>query len=234
MTALTGALSAMAGQVMLTDGVGGNTDPLRDGGIFNAAFQNPVLPGIKTYSLERNEGLAYGFWYDYAIRDAAVGGGDDTDFSTPGYDILSKGSAYVFETYGQAANSENMANAVQWAIWYLEDEFVYDASLTEAVLDAATSGLYSQYLNEALAHGGKANVLPDARVKVLNLSVSALQEDGLPRNLGLNRQDILIGARDLQTHVPEGGMTLLLLSVGLTGVGFSRRRLAPSAIGHNA
>ncbi|MBL9134250.1 MAG: VPDSG-CTERM sorting domain-containing protein [Verrucomicrobiales bacterium] len=217
--ALAGGLSAMASQVMLGNGVGGNVDPLRGGGIFNATFQNPVLPATKTYCLERSERLAFGYWYDYSINNAAVGGGGDDDASTPGYDIVSKGTAYIFKTYGQAANSEVTANAVQWAIWYLEDEFEYGGTLTAAFLDGLTGNLYSQYLAAGMANGGKANIDANSGVQVLNLYVTSLGADGLPNSLGLNRQDVLIG-------VPDGGTTLLLLGAGLTVVGIARRRLA--------
>ena len=218
-TVLAGGISAMAGQIKLKDGVGGTTQPMLGGGVFNASFKNPTINGFKTYCLERTERVKFDFWYDYTINNAAVGGGGDADASTPGYDILSKGTAYVYTKYGQAANTEKKANAVQWVIWYLEDEFNYDANTTAALLDSKTDGLYSQYLGEALAHGGKSNIDANSHVKALNLSVSTLSADGLQRSFGLNRQDVLI-------TVPDGGMMLVLLGAGLTAVGVARRRLA--------
>ena len=219
-TVLAGGLTATAAQIKLANGDGGNTVPLKGGGIFNATFQNPTINGYKTYCLERTEHLAYGYWYDYTVNNAAVSGGVDSDPSTPGYDIVSQGTAYIFKKYGQAANSEATANAVQWVIWYLEDEFVYGGTLTAAALDGLTGNLYSQYLAEALGNGGKANNDPSVSgVAVANLSVDSLSADGLQASFGLQRQDVLI-------NVPDGGMMLVLLGAGLTAVGVARRRLA--------
>ena len=219
-TVLAGGISAMAGQIKLGNGIGGNTQPLLGGGVFNATFQNPTIQGFKTYCLEITEKVKFDYWYNYTINNAAVGGGIDSDVTTPGYDILSKGTAYIFTKYGQGANTEKKANAVQWVIWYLEDEFVYNGTtITAAILDSKTDGLYTQYLNEALAKGGKANIDANSHVKALNLSVSSAGADGLQPRLGLNRQDVLI-------TVPDGGMMLVLLGAGLTAVGVARRRLA--------
>ena len=197
--ALLGGVSAMAlPTVVLTDGPGGANG--YGGGIFYASTSDGQ--NFQTYCLEYTEHIYLGTTYEYAISSAALNGGTDLGNGLAGSDPISGGTAWLYRKYGQTVNTTAAADSLQMAIWMLEDEFPLSTDPGNA------------YYAEALLHGGKLDSV-SSDVFAMNLS-DLDNSDGLG---GTRRQDVLIS-------VPDGGITLGMLGVGLMAFGALRRRLA--------
>jgi hypothetical protein len=184
-----------------------------------------VVTGFSTFCLEYSEYLNFSDNYDGTLNLTVMNGGiDNTD---PGAgDPLSKGTAWLYQlfatgnlaSYGYAygtdpyssteiANRKSSGDALQHAIWSLEDE-----------VSGVTTG-NNQYLAAVVAHFGSlasAKSAADASFGVSAINM-ALASDRSQR-----QQDVLVY---LGTPVPDGGATLGMLGAGLVGVGLFRRRM---------
>ena len=211
-----GAQSAMAGLVKITDlpPTGNN------GGPFQAQLRNDantanVGSPFATFCLEKTEYLAYGLTFNYALNNGAVAGGLEVPAdSTPGLDEISWGTAWLYDSFRNSASfatTDAQVVALQNAFCYLEDEI--------ASGDFADKTYYTLAANAAVA-ASIANVAQDAAgafgVKVMNLTVYGT--DGLEGYHPTRRQDLL--------YVPDGGTTLVLLGLGLSGLAFASRRVS--------
>lgn len=144
---------------------------------------------------------------DYAISDPAERGGD-----AAGRDWLSPQTAWLYSQLRAGTlfgwdDSDKAADAMQWAIWVLEDEF---PSVPNNIWSADYYDLAQSYIaaaNTAVANGYTG--LGD--VKVLNI----VYQDGR------DAQDQLA----LKWTVPEPS-SLALFGLGASFVAFKRRRRA--------
>jgi hypothetical protein len=175
---------------------------------------NPNIFGLtfQTFCLERHEGITKGATYEGTVNDAAVFGG------VGGADPVSIGTAFLYKNFaettlagydytnpGRSDAAGSSADLLQQAIWCLEDEVACDATNTFYLLAVA------QFGSDA---GAKADNAGAYTVKAINLWA------GLPHDVENARQDILVNI----VQVPDGGLTLMLLGMGLTGVGVLSRK----------
>lgn len=170
-----------------------------------------------TFCLEKTVTVSLGTTYTYTIASSAYSGGTDTHSPGAG-DPLSAGSAWLYQQFyfgtlvdtdgvgtyfdagihsGLAARDYN-AGVLQKAFWALEDE-------------AADAGNY--YVALAVAHFGSAaaayaDASPTSKVKVMNLWTVT----------GGDVQSQLV-------YVPDSGMTVALLGLGLLSLAAFRRKL---------
>jgi hypothetical protein len=206
-------LSALSGGYTTVNGTAVGT---ADGTRMNAGFGGTI--GFQTFCVEYNEFINLGGTYTATISDGAiyggVGGGIDPDGSgpLPQTDLVSVGTAYLYSQFAQGTlvgytytnGAARAASAVmlQEAIWYLEDEI----GLTAGQIDANT---FLQAAFAAYGEGAKDNSGGLYGVRVLNLGGVAPDQ----------KQDQLI-------MVPDGGLTLTLLGLGLSGLSLMRRKSA--------
>jgi hypothetical protein len=176
--------------------------------------KDPNIYGLtfQTFCLERHEQIARNHSYDGTVNDAAVFGG------VGGADPLSVGTAWLYKNFaettlagydytnpGRSDGVGSSADLLQQAIWCLEDEVSCNAANTFYLAAVA------QFGSEA---GAKADNNGQFSVKVINLW------EGSPHDTEHARQDILVNI----IPVPDGGLTLLLLGMGLTSVGVLSRK----------
>jgi hypothetical protein len=153
--------------------------------------------------------------YSYTISNRAfAGGGDKHDPTGPGSgpdgDPISQGTAWLYTQFvkGTLVDSDGVGNynnenhdlnagLLQKAIWALEDENFY------------TIGT-NYYANLALTHGGFATYT-GTDVKVMNLWTIS--------------QDHVEDVQSMLVYVPDSGMTVALLGLGLLSLAAFRRKL---------
>ncbi len=171
-----------------------------------------------TFCLEETEYFYLGHQYTYELSGAAIRGSYNHDLSTPGMDILSQGSAYLYALFATGTlagyDADHNANAgnLQNALWALEDEKSY--------ADAGGGGANPYITLVENAFGTFANAQLDysgSSVKVVNV-YDLSNSDGLSGSYGIYRQDFLI-------YVPDGGFTIFLFGMALSGVAIVSRRL---------
>lgn len=185
------------------------------GGEFTAVTTN--IGSFTTFCLEYASPVRTGVPYTYSISNAAVTGGLN-HVNTPGYDVLSQGTAHLYTLLhlnllgGYAATSalhKLNAGYLQEAFWALEDEWTF----------AKAGGLTNPYLALAIAKFGSfASAQQDytgTEVRVMNIDKLPNVPDGLS---GVHRQDQLV-------YVPDGGATIALLGLSLLAVAALRMRL---------
>ena len=198
--------------------VNGTTVGTADGTRMNAGYNGQI--GFETFCIEVNQFIAFvPGHYDATISLGAKPGG--AGGGSGGIDLISIGTGYLYsrfasgalaaDGYVYASGGSRAASAVmlQKAIWFMEDEITL----------AAAGGGGNIFLNALNAqYGSLAAAHADNNV----FKVAALNLGGPP---GYANQDQLI-LHDNGFHVPDGGMTVMLLGMALTGLGLMRRKLA--------
>jgi len=224
--ALIGAASVISSTSLLADTItlavgpggadqGGGFIATTSGGIFgNASFTS--------FCLERSEHISFGATYNYAVNTGAVNGGLDyshTLGASSTFDPLSLGTAYIYSQYTLGAlngfmgfSGDTLANAVQNAVWYLENELTSsDPSIPTLALTANASAL----LNYAVTNGG--------------ISSSSLtnNSNGAYGVVALNLTDTAGRHQDMLAVVPEPSTViagaLLLLPLGVSALRIVRK-----------
>lgn len=159
-----------------------------------------------TFCIEKNEYFTDGGLYDVALNNRALAGGVSSP--TAGYDIISKGTAFLYTQFATGLlsasyyGSSTNAAALQDLIWWLEGE--------QATFGAGT------YNSLLLAQFG-ANWAIDAKA---DYTGSAVKVMNLTSNQGRSfHQDQLV-----YVGVPDSATTALLFGLGLISLGIFGRK----------
>jgi len=208
---------AMPEKISFQDGPGTG-----GGGEFKATIwdigPNPDVPLMKwnTFCLERSIRLGFTLKYDFTIDPERVyaGGPDGGADPAPG-DPISIGTAFLYSqflnhtlpyAYGNPVQRETDATFLQVAIWWLEDEVALTAT-------QQANNPFLAYANNQLPGGMadlKSNNNGQYPVDVVNVWYYSDTQNP-------DRQSVLIG-------LPDGGATLFLLGLGISGLAFLRRK----------
>jgi hypothetical protein len=180
-----------------------------------------------TFCLESQEYFQSAKRYDAELSAA-------TDTTAGGPDPISLGTAYLYGLFAQGtldsalagfsyASVTNGGARLQKMIWWLEGE-------SGGVLDSGLEGLlvtqYGSAVNAKADYSGSA-------VKVLNLTQYTGNLGNADSLSGTRRQDQLVFFGNPQIiipprQVPDGGTSLLLLSLSLGGLGLGKRWVSKS------
>jgi hypothetical protein len=172
---------------------------------------------FRTMCVETNEYFVSGKTYNASVTGStAMNGGTNVTGSSSG-DPISVGTAYLYKEFalGNLDNLSGINNyatlgaALQRTVWALEGEAGYS-------IDSTLQWLLKLHFGDA---DYRANYQGN-EVQVMNLTkYVGTNGDTLGSSYGTKRQDQLVLWR-----VPDGGMTLALLGLGLTLVGLVRRK----------
>jgi hypothetical protein len=189
---------AVGTKVQLSDGTYGTTN----GGEFWIKSQSALFSDFISFCIEKNEYIDYSSSFTIeSISDSAVEGGQGGGNPDP----LSGAAAWLYYHYIRGdlgyQYSNDLANAVQIAIWALEGEYA----------PSSLSGLALALYNDALYHGSWTGENGYA-VRVMNL-----MWPGGSKWTYAQSQLCLV-------YVPEPG-TLMLLGLGLLAVGVAGNRM---------
>ncbi len=193
---------------------------------------------FQTFCIEYNEHFNWSpTAYDVAITGAAVHGGtltSDTVSVGTGwlYSQFAKGtlSTTAYGSYFTSSTSRTtQAAMLQNAIWWLEGEITVPSQATNPFILAAQAalGIVSTLPNGSPGQEGTGLALNEYGGKTAaSYGVYAV-------NLGLSpefpAQDQLIYLKTANQNVPDGGATLLLLGLSLSGMGVLQRRMRRTA-----
>jgi hypothetical protein len=181
------------------------------GGFGNSGYapetRNLVQNGtFQTFCLEMNEAIKTGIAYNATPNTVTVSTGFTLTKAVAWlYQQFAGGklSDYDYTPAGRVASAGNL----QQEIWHLMGNQAPANPIFDPIVNAAAAGWV-----------GGVNAVNDTPVVVLNLS----QMVGGVRT---EAQDVLYTPGNPNTRtVPDGGLTLALLGIGLTGVGFVSRR----------
>jgi len=207
----------------------GNGPGAGPGGEFIATVLSGGSGSFNTFCLEYNEYFSYG--QTLRVQNISLGavnggvgvgaGGTAPANGQPGFDPISKQTAWLYTQFRAGSlsgyggsNHASDANALQNAIWYLENEITsLGSGITTAERDRAQSWINSA--NTAVAAGWSNN-----NVRVLNL----MRQDA-QGNFTVRAQDQLY-----ITPVPEPETYMMLLA-GLGLMGFVARRRRTGLVG---
>lgn len=209
-TALIGAAltaSSLLANTVVLSSTGFNGYPLNAGaGEFKAVTSDDGT--FLTFCLEHSVGISLGATYNYSIDDSVLNQNDP----------LSRGTVYLYRHFlkgdlsgptgnGSYLGGSNIAHdthagLLQKAFWMLEDEIAYDASNYYI-------GLVESYFGSAAS--AKANY-GGGGMKVLNI-------------WGLDSRQRITDKQSQLIYVPDSGMTVALLGLGLLGLAALRRKL---------
>jgi hypothetical protein len=205
---------AMATQVTMqtfSSGVSGNyrADPSNDfawvlGNYVNGKTTDNTWFG--TFCVETDEFFSPGSTYNVGLSYQAWQGGSNTNAG----DMLSVGTAFLYSQFARGTlsgftyNNSTSAATLQNMIWWLEDESVPDQSA-----NPFAGLLISKFGSLSNSKVGVDSSGSGYGVMVMNLT----SNDGRTLN-----QDQLV-------YVPDGGLTIALLGMGLLGLSLIRRRM---------
>ena len=155
-----------------------------------------------TFCIELDEYFNDNGNYDVALNSMAMNGGNNTNSG----DTISVGTAYLYEQFalgnlavaGYSYNDQASAAKLQDMIWHLEETHTLT---TGSIFTSLLESQFTTLANAKLDYTGSA-------VKVMNLTHN-----------GVKKQDQLV-----YLGVPDGGMTLALLGLGLAGLATIKRR----------
>jgi hypothetical protein len=181
--------------------------------LYASVAKNYTQPGtFETFCLEKNENFTLGPTFTVTPNDAAVYGGNNM-VNNPGRDPISVGTAWLYHQFQLGTLSQYdytgatrgaSSQALQQAIWWLEGEV------------ADPSNYYSQLVvgKFGTAATAMADNAGQIGVGVLNLWVP-----GQEWTTAGARQDVLV-------CIPDGGLTVSLLGLGMMLLGTIRRKIA--------
>lgn len=183
------------------------------GGEFTITSTTASFAAFQTFCLEMSEPVG-GNPHTYQLNayDAAVLGGANSGAAAPDNgDPISLGTAYLYEQfrlgtwtdydYNIGAGRVASAGHLQNAIWWLEDELGLATPLNNPFL---------KLLDDiSVLAGWKADNNGTYAVTVMNMTAAN----------GARAQDFLA------LSVPDGGLTVALLGMGLAGLGWFNRRI---------
>jgi len=248
--ALFGAQTASAAPMNLTDGDKikldwvGNYGGASGGGAFTASGVGTPLSGMDTFltfCLEYSEHISLGTAYFVDVNTKAVGGGSgvlgtyvgDLPGSTGAFDPLSSATAWLYTQYrnnglghGITQNNSASANAVQLAIWGLENEV--SSSVNSSIYNSysnTTKNLANSLITDAInaTTGATPSWSGLGNVRVLNLYTGYSSSTGLFTG---NKQSQLYIA-----PIPEPEIyAMLAAGLGLMGVVARRRKRLDDAV----
>jgi VPDSG-CTERM motif len=196
----------------------GNTYEFGNGGEFHAVTTPDLgttsLGSFYTFCVETGQTFSAGTLY-YYYTDSA---------SSPGPIPLAWGTAYLYQTYVNAATGDmtypttsdtpsGLAGQLQAAIWYLQ------GGQSEGGFPFGGAG--NQFYDQAVTAAGLASVsvtddYAGSAVQILNVGTT-------PGGSQSQDQLVLIpGGSTVPT--PDGGTTVMLLGMALAGMGFVSRR----------
>jgi hypothetical protein len=173
--------------------------------------------GFSTFCLEKGENLTFGTTYTGVLNDRALSGGPDvSEVPNLAGDPISRGTAYLYflfsegtlagyaygdSPYSNAEKTARTASAalLQAAIWMLEDEEAPDFA--------------NPFLALAIAEAGSLAAAKDSNLGAYPVMAINVSEGST------GRQDVLVRV----PVVPDAGMTLGMLGLGLIAVGATRR-----------
>lgn len=159
-----------------------------------------------TFCIETTEYLNVGGTFQYEISSVAK-----YNNAPGGSDPISTATAWLFLNYKAVSGWQNDSaqnGAVQLALWHLEGE---SGGANNSYAQAATTAAASAAL------AGKTAA--DLGVFVMNL-----YDKNMPAGL-TDAQKFDYRKQDLLISVPDGGLTIAMLGMGLAGLGcFARRR----------
>lgn len=168
--------------------------------------------GFQSFCVEVTENISdQPFWAELSTEAKLGGAGGGSP------DPLSNGTAWLYKLFAQGqlsgydytpAGRAASARALQDTIWWLEDEI---AAMPE---NSFSSMVVAQFGSVANA---KANYNPTTAgfsVRVINLY--GLDESGNP--------DYTRPKQDQLVYLPDGGLTMVLLGIGMLGVAALRRK----------
>lgn len=165
---------------------------------------------FQSFCVEHDEYISGNTTYAAQINDVAVDGGA----GGPSPDPLSLGTAFLYKLFASGSlvgydytrNNSSVVQALQNAIWYLEEEI----SLSKPL-----NNIFLNYVNGQI-DGGLAAAMGDNN-GTYNVGVLNLTDRVTGRKVA---QDQLV-----MVPVPDGGITVLLLGLVLGCLGFVSRRL---------
>lgn len=181
------------------------------------------LTGVQTFCIEYNEHVSIPASYHYDLGPGAIKGGNTVS------DTVSVGTGYLYSqfakgvlggyTYTVGGGRASSAATLQEAIWWLEGEL----SLSPAQVAANT------FLSQVASVFGSA-VAGQADVAIVHSTIVTAGFYGVGAvNMGdaptYPNQDQLYYHSVGNTLVPDGGLTLMLLGMAMTGLASVRRQL---------
>jgi len=185
--------------------------------------------GFETFCIEFNETFSPGSTYVYGISSGAISGGVSggnpdpiskgtawlyTQFATGVLTGLSATNTVVAYDYVPGAGRSASAGLLQNAIWWLEGEIADPGN---------TNPFRNKVMNLFGATATDTNTDTDLYpVAALNL-FDSINANGV--GTGLHQDQLVYQPRTGRTNVPEGGASVVLMGLALTGLGVLRRKL---------
>jgi hypothetical protein len=193
---------------------------------------------FQTFCIEKAETFNYGTAHAAAISGAAIHGGVPN-----GSDPVAVGTGWLYSQFAQGLLTDYLGNnyfstgsrstnagELQKAIWWLEGEITTNQSNNKYIKAAATAlGVGSTVPTSSPGAGGSGLAADSLNGhNAAWYGVYALNMGPFDGNPNVTSQDQLI-YKSTGNQVPDGGATLLLLGLSLTGMGALQRRMRRTA-----